>query len=348
MGLAATFTAGVSGYPIAYQRMKNGEPIPDATSSSLYTTPVVAFADNGAKFTVTISNSLGSVTSQPATLAVTARAPQQGDLRFQQVDAASTVNGYAGSEGTNLSGWNGYWFGDSTGTPLSIGPGCPAGGSTEFSCVWFLNASSLPVGQTGLTTYWQGFPLDEFSAKMDLLSAANTVVTGLDIQPLSDTFAASWLQTTAAGAFDVTQHTVSAADFHAAAAQDGANGRVITAVSWNSGQIFYLSYGWQSDTSSVYDVQIATATIDTVKATAQQLARDGYIITATGGTLAEGILLVGTRVHGDTLGRPIMVIDAPLDGSPEPLDQQGYAVVGLIYNIDNSGNLLANYWIGER
>ena len=85
-----------------------------------------------------------------------------------------------------------------------------------------------------------------------------------------------------------------------------------------------------------------------MSAVAQQLAGQGYIITAMGGTAADGILLVGTRVHGDTMPRPIMVIDVPQDGGPAILNQLGYAVVGLLYNLDNKGNLLANYWIGER
>jgi hypothetical protein len=348
MGLPATFSVGVSGAPLTYQWMKNGVPIPGTVSSSSFTTPAVTFADNGAEYTLTISNSLGSVTSNAASLTVTARAPQEGDLRFQQVDAASIVNGAAGEEFTNFSGWSGASFGNATGTPISVGPGCPATGSTQFGCNWVLNADALPTGLTGLSVSYQGFPFDEFGSELETLSAANTVITGLDIQPLSNTFAASWIQTSTGSGFDAIQHTVSAADFQGAVSQDGANGRVITAVSWNDGQVFYLSYGWQSDTSTVYDIQTATATFDTVSAVAQQLAGQGYIITAMGGTAADGILLVGTRVHGDTMPRPIKVIDVLQDGSPAVLNQQGYAVVGLLYNIDNKANLLADYWIGER
>src|SRR5580692_8883680 len=49
MGLPATFSVGVSGYPLTYEWMKNGVPIPGAASSSSYTTPAVTVADNGAE-----------------------------------------------------------------------------------------------------------------------------------------------------------------------------------------------------------------------------------------------------------------------------------------------------------
>jgi hypothetical protein len=71
-----------------YQWAKNGAAIAGATGST-YVTPATAFADTGSSFTVTVSNSAGSVTSNAASLTVTARAPMADDLRFQQVDAPS-------------------------------------------------------------------------------------------------------------------------------------------------------------------------------------------------------------------------------------------------------------------
>ena len=69
-GYAATFTVTASGTaPLGYQWKKNGSDISGATSSS-YRTPATSSADNGAVYSVTVSNSAGTVTSNSATLTV--------------------------------------------------------------------------------------------------------------------------------------------------------------------------------------------------------------------------------------------------------------------------------------
>ena len=164
MGLPATFSVAAFGNPLNYQWSEDGTPIPGATSD-VYTTPATTTSDNNEAFTVTVSNSLGTVTSSAATLAVTARAPQAGDLRFQQVDAASTVNGYgSGGEFTNFIGYGADALNPGIGAPLSIGPGCPATGSDEFACQWLASEYGLPVGVTGLSVNYQGFSFDNLSS----------------------------------------------------------------------------------------------------------------------------------------------------------------------------------------
>src|SRR5258708_1471474 len=76
-GQPAAFTVAATGTaPLTYQWKKNGTAISGATSSS-YTTPATTSSDNGAQFTVTVSNSTGSVTSNSATLTVsTVAAPK--------------------------------------------------------------------------------------------------------------------------------------------------------------------------------------------------------------------------------------------------------------------------------
>src|SRR5437868_6480074 len=73
-GQPATFTVVATGTaPLSYQWQKNGAAISGATSTS-YTTPAATSSDNGAKFIVVVSNAVGSVTSNGATLTVNATA----------------------------------------------------------------------------------------------------------------------------------------------------------------------------------------------------------------------------------------------------------------------------------
>jgi hypothetical protein len=70
-GQTATFSVTSSGAaPLSYQWSKNGAAVSGATSAS-YTTPATATSDSGSQFTVVVSNSAGSVTSNAATLTVT-------------------------------------------------------------------------------------------------------------------------------------------------------------------------------------------------------------------------------------------------------------------------------------
>lgn len=75
VGHPVTFTVSASGAaPIAYQWQRNGVDIPGATASS-YTIDSAQLADNGAQYRVVLTNAAGSLTSDPATLSVTAAQP---------------------------------------------------------------------------------------------------------------------------------------------------------------------------------------------------------------------------------------------------------------------------------
>jgi hypothetical protein len=71
-GVSATFNVTASGTaPLSYQWQKNGVNIAGATASS-YQTPATVLADNGSSYRVIVTNTVGSVTSNSATLTVTA------------------------------------------------------------------------------------------------------------------------------------------------------------------------------------------------------------------------------------------------------------------------------------
>jgi hypothetical protein len=71
VGASASFSVAASGSaPITYQWRRNGTAIAAATSNS-YVTPATTLADSGAVFSVVVTNGVGSVTSNDATLTVT-------------------------------------------------------------------------------------------------------------------------------------------------------------------------------------------------------------------------------------------------------------------------------------
>ena len=133
------------------------------------------------------------------------------------------------------------------------------------------------------------------------------------------------------------------------ATQEGLAGRVLTAISYDGVNATVFSYGWTGDPSTVYESQVVFATLDTTAALAQGLAADGYIITATGSTQAadgSGVILIGTRVQGDTMPRPFLVGDI-IAGTEYPLFAQGYAIVGATQEFQGDALVLSQYF-GER
>jgi hypothetical protein len=138
----------------------------------------------------------------------------------------------------------------------------------------------------------------------------------------------SFLQGAATG-FDYVHETSSLSGLPALVANDGAKGRVVTAVSFNdtSGQIDFLSYGWASDAGTVYETSVEATTYNNIGDVATTLANSGYIITAFGGNGTDGYVLIGTRVKGDSIPRPILV--SPVAS----ISLQGYAMVGWAVNV---------------
>lgn len=68
---SATFAVQASGTaPLSFQWNKNATPIAGATSAR-YVTPTTSAEDSGVRFTVTVTNSAGTITSKAATLTVT-------------------------------------------------------------------------------------------------------------------------------------------------------------------------------------------------------------------------------------------------------------------------------------
>jgi hypothetical protein len=318
IGRTATFSVIASGSaPLQYQWSENGVPISGATSAS-YTTPVVALSDSGENLQVTVSNSITSVASSVATLMTGPRAPALGDLRyllFEQVSAPGFFQD--GGEVTNIVGSSGFSASNALGTPLEIGSNYACYPGIPFDCAWGLNVLALPPGQTGLSMYYQSHDYPDFSSDIQSIVAPNVVVDSLDFEPGNNDYAVSYVKTAQTGGFDYRLEIVPPDQLQTNVANDGAESRVVTAVSFDANnQANVISYGWTGDTTTVYEAQTVIAhSASEIINQAETLAADGYFISAFGGNDTDGYMLIGMRVQGDTMARPISVTTTGLIGS---------------------------------
>lgn len=310
IGRTATFTADATTlpslnpvYPITYQWTKNGVAIPGATGTS-YTTPTVALADNGTQYQVTASSGSNSLGSSVVTLTAGPRAPAIGDVRyllFQQVTGPWPLDANTGvlpNEPEEVF--------NALGTPLPM--------TQQGECGWQFSYQYVPTSMNGqFDMYYQANgDYQTWLAYLNSLGQGNIVFISADLEPCVG-IAVAYIQVQAAG-FDYQLDEFPAAQVSAAIANYGNESRIVTAVTYDStaGEWVLISYGWQGDTTTVYESQVATIpagsqdqTGPQVWSAAQTLASQGYFISAFGGNYADGYLMVGMRVQGDTMPRPI-------------------------------------------
>jgi len=165
-GQTATFSVTATGTaPLSYQWKKTGANIAGATASS-YTTPATTATDNGAQFIVTISNSVGSVTSNAATLTVTtpgqlsSSAPSLsfgnvnvGGSSTQSVTLTNTGGSNVSVSNVTISGAGFSVNGISTGLILS------PGASTTMNVIFAPAASGSVTGSVTITSSASNSPL---------------------------------------------------------------------------------------------------------------------------------------------------------------------------------------------
>ena len=320
----ATFSVEISAVPSpVYQWSRNGVAIPGANSAT-YTTPPVNLGENDSVLTVTIQALGQTVTSHPVTLAVGPRSPAPGDLRFQQVAASSTAsttypNFLAGTVLIYPAGWT---YPGVTGAPLRMGTG-QCGPTVPQDCWWAYGIWQQPKPSPYSMAYIPDLP-SNLTSDLQKYSTTNSVVTSLDIETPEQVFGFSAITNTTQNGFDYRLESASATALPGAIAADGAASRVVTAISFDEslGAYRFLSYGWASETRTQYETQVTLTTYDGIGPAATALAQAGYIITAFQGNHADGFVLVGTRVKGDSYPRPVLIspaVSVPL---------AGYAVVG--------------------
>lgn len=97
VGQSASFTVAATGTaPLAYQWRRNGANIGGATNATYAFT--ASLADNGAQYSVVVSNGLGSATSANATLTANPKSgDMNGDGQANVLDLATLMAAYSGS-----------------------------------------------------------------------------------------------------------------------------------------------------------------------------------------------------------------------------------------------------------
>ncbi len=327
-GSTATFSIfASSAAALTYQWSQDGAAISGATASTYTTEP--AFAGNSGSslagtYQVTVSNGTTSVTSNPVTLTIGPRSPKAGDLRYlidEQVDVPGLQDTlitdiFAGITGNNADSSEQ----NAIGSPLKI---MPASSACDPSlCAWSINYLGLPPGITGINTYYIGSSMATFTSDLQSHAAPNVIFYSLDIKSAEGVYGLAWYQTTQpdAGSFDYKLEVVPPAQVQAIATADGAASRIVTAAAFDAnGNANLISYGWTGDTTTTYEAKTYLVPASQICTTASSLAQQGYFISAFGGDSSLGYMLIGMRVQGDTLPRPVYVNAAfPADTPPYP------------------------------
>jgi len=208
-GQTATFSVAANGSAtLAYQWKKNGTPISGATAA-LYTTPATTTSDNSALFTVTVTNSAGSVTSNAATLTVNAATfvlnSSKTSLSYSSFNIGSTSNQSVTFSNTGNS--------NVTVSNVSIsGAGFTASGVSSGLILTPGQSTTLIVSFTpSSTTSVTGSVTVTSNAKN---SPATISLSGTGVQQVSHSVTLNWTASTSTvSGYDVYRSTVSSGSY---------------------------------------------------------------------------------------------------------------------------------------
>ena len=176
-GSIASFVVSVTGTNLSYQWQRSGVDIANATSAN-YTTPVLSYADSGAKFTCVIKNSGGSVVTENATLSVELLPPTiVSQPLSQQVSEGSSASFVVSATGTNLSyQWqrSGVDIANATSANYTTPVLSYADSGAKFICV-VKNSGGLVASDTALANIMPTIP-----AAVVVLDPANGFIATTD------------------------------------------------------------------------------------------------------------------------------------------------------------------------
>jgi hypothetical protein len=330
IGRAATFTVAASGPNLTYQWNSNGVEISGATASS-YTTPTVSLADSGSTYQVTVSSGSDSLASNIATLTAGPRAPAIGDLRYllwqQMPGPLNNASIGAGEFGGGIESS----YPNALGTPISM--------DTGGTCGWNFNFQLVPTSMDGqyTTSYEEDFTTQQsWQSYLQSLGPDNVVISADLEWTTCDEIAVAYVQTETGG-FTYNETEVAPSVVASTVQAAGQAHQVVTAVTYDSttNDWVLISYSWTGDTTTVYESQAifipageSSVVSQQVDSDAGTLASQGYFISAFGGNNTDGYAMVGMRVQGDTMPRPLELPSGSVAGSPDDAQWSVIAYLG--------------------
>jgi N-acetylneuraminic acid mutarotase len=162
VGSAATFSVTATGSGLTYQWLRDGAPITGATSAS-YSTDATVEGDDGATFTVNVSDGKTSVQSSPATLRVDwVRLNTQPHSAIVQVDYGVTLSVDAVGSGALTYQWrkNGASLAGATGSTLPLAHiAVTDGGSYDCVITGQLDTTMVQVTSAAATLQLNDLPV---------------------------------------------------------------------------------------------------------------------------------------------------------------------------------------------
>jgi hypothetical protein len=258
-GQTATFSVTASGTgPLGYQWRKGGIAISGATLSA-YTTPAETTSDSGAQFSVVVSNTWGSVTSNAATLTVNA-------ATF--LLSASPTSLSFGNVNTSSSSTLIVTFKNSGNSSVTISNVSISGAG--FSCIGLPAGTILSPGQAGsLNVTFAPAATGSVAGSVTVASNATNspavvALSGAGVQLVSHSATVNWnASTSAVIGYNVYRGSVSGGPYQKInASPDAATSFTDSTV--QAGQIYYwvVTAVTSSNAESAYSSQVS-ATIPT-------------------------------------------------------------------------------------
>jgi hypothetical protein len=159
------------------------------------------------------------------------------------------------------------------GTPFTLGTYTTC---DSDDCSYGYAADNLPAGVGGLTMIYSENHYGSLASGMrDFATRSNTVINNLDVEPQLGMIALSRVQTGQAGGFDFRLETVPPAQLAETVAAGGATSRVVTAVGLDASTQMaeVISYGWQGDTTTVYETTAQILSAQNINSAALAIAK---------------------------------------------------------------------------